>query len=601
MPDMSRFSPNRNILSGLRLGEFALSLLTVLVLAGLIVYPLLAIMVQSVVPGLFDAHPDLTPTLANLRALITERSNAQAVLNSAGMGLAVAVGATLIGVPLAVLTTRTNVPMRRVMDALVWVVFFTPSFVMASSWLVLVSTGGIIDQIHRMPPIVANTFFGLGGVIFILSLKLFPFVYLSARAGLGGLGSEFSDAARTLGAGPFRAFLRIDLPLLLPAVLAGAIIAFAEALSDFGTVATIAQQSSFPLLTYQIYTAIDTAPVNFPLAAAFGLLLIVIIGAAMVGQSLLLKGRGYRVISGRSRPAHRVDLGRWAGVGLLFCGLVFAFALFLPLAGAIVSSSMIAIVNGFVASNFSSQNFSDALAVGSANVAALERSMIIALICATVVSLIALPLAFTLERGDMRGGRLLNLVTLTTIAVPGIVLAAGYIFAWNQQWQTRVGLHLYGTIQLLVLALIAGALPYAVRLYAGSLAQIGDSVMDAARVQGAGIWTTLGRIVFPMLRKQVGSIWMLVFTGAMFELAAAELLYPPGQPTMPVEILALLDNFRTGAAMALTILAIAALAVTLVVARFLLWILNISLWRQVAAARAKRQQAFHHVAEQTHA
>jgi iron(III) transport system permease protein len=143
------------------------------------------------------------------------------LINSILMGLAVAVGASLIAVPLAFLTARTDMPLRRVISALVWVVFFTPSFVMASAWLVLVSTGGIIDQVHPLPGFVAANFFSIWGVIFILSMKLFPFVYLSMRAGLAGLGSEFSDAARTLGSGPWRAFLRVDLPLLLPALLAG--------------------------------------------------------------------------------------------------------------------------------------------------------------------------------------------------------------------------------------------------------------------------------------------------------------------------------------------------------------------------------------------
>ncbi len=180
----------------------------------------------------------------------------------------------------------------------------------------------------------------------------------------------------------------------------------------------------------------------------------------------------------------------------------------------------------------------------------------------------------------MVGKRLLNLVTLTTIAIPGIVLAAGYIFAWNQPWEARAGLQIYGTLELLILALIAGALPYAVRLYAGSLAQINATMIDAARVQGAGIWTVLAHIVFPLLRRQVGSIWMLVFTGAMFELAAAELLYPPGQPTMSVEILTLLDNFRTGTAMALTLLSIAALAGVLLIARLVFWMVDATIWRR---------------------
>lgn len=573
----------------IRLGDLSLNVAAVALLSVLIIYPLLAIAVQSVIPGLFDPHPNLTPTFSNLRAVFTDPTNVQALLNSTSMGLSVAVGATLIGLPLAYLTERTSMPLRGLVSGLIWVVFFTPSFVMASAWLVLISTGGIIDQVHRLPAGFANAFFSLGGVIFVLSLKLFPFAYLAIRAGFASLGTEFSDAARILGAGRLRALLRIDLPLLLPAILAGGVIVFAEAISDFGTVATIAQQSGFPLLTYQIYTSIDTAPVNFPLAAAFGLLLIASVAVAMGLQAVLLRSRNYQVLSGRTRPVERIHLGMWTLPALLFCGILFSLALFLPLVGATLTSSMITVAGGFTASNFSSQNFSAAIAIGSANIASLQRSVIIAPITATAVSLAALPLAYLMERGEAISRRVLNLVTLLTIAIPGIVLAAGYIFAWNQPWQSRAGLHLYGTLYLLVIALIAGALPYAVRLYAGSLAQINSNLVDAARVQGAGVWTTLFRVILPLLRRQVTSIWMLVFTGSMFELAAAELLYPPGQPTMPVEILALLDNFRTGTAMALTLLSIAVLIAVLLTARGLLWLLDMTLWRRVTARRSVRQ------------
>lgn len=168
---------------------------------------------------------------------------------------------------------------------------------------------------------------------------------------------------------------------------------------------------------------------------------------------------------------------------------------------------MKSVVFGYVPSNFTSQNFSSALAVGSSNVDALQRSVVIALVAATVVSI-------------------------------------------------------------------------GIRLYVGGLAQIHGTLVDAARVQGAGIWRTLVLIVFPLLRRQVGSIWMLVFTGTMFELAAAELLYPPGQPTMPVMILTLLGNFQTGIAMALTLMSIGVLAAALIIARGVFWLFSLLIWKR---------------------
>ena len=148
-------------------------------------------------------------------------------------------------------------------------------------------------------------------------------MYLSVSAALHWLGSEFEDAARLVGARTWRAWLSINAPLLLPAIFAGGLIAFAEALSDFGTAATIAQSSNVTLVTYQIYTAINTSPVNFALAAALSLLLFIAISLALLIQAAILRTRSFQVISGRNRPAHTIALGGWKWPATGFCIVVF--------------------------------------------------------------------------------------------------------------------------------------------------------------------------------------------------------------------------------------------------------------------------------------
>jgi iron(III) transport system permease protein len=164
--------------------------------------------------------------------------------------------------------------------------------------------------------------------------------------------------------------------------------------------------------------------------------------------------------------------------------------------------------------------------------------------------------------------------------VPGIILACGYIFAWNAPYLAyagiggATGIEFYGTVWLLLAAYIGGSLPYATRLNVGTLDQVGQTLLDAARVQGAGLTQLLVRIIGPLLRSSLVSIWLLVFTGTMFELAASELLYPPGQPTMPVLIVGLFGTFRFGQGMALAMLNIGLVALALIVLRFIPWLLG---------------------------
>lgn len=561
-------------------GQVLVILVPGLLLLLFVVYPLAAIILQSVFPHIYDPLPTLAPSLEGLQAVFTEPQNYLAFLNSCWLGAITALLACILGTALALLARRTDLPMRGMMDGLVWIVFFTPSFLMGEAWSLIFIRGGIPDQLLHFPTAVINGFLSPFGVVFILTLKTFPFVYLSVTSGLQWLGSEFEDAARLSGARRWRAWLTINVPLLFPSILAAGLIAFAEAISDFGTAATIAQNANVTLITYQIYTAINTAPVNFELAAALSLFLFLAIGLALLIQGGILRTRSFQTISGKNRPAHLLSLGGWKWPAMIFCGFIFLLALVLPLGMCLLLSLLRASGQGLVASNWTLNNYAAALAGGSDNLEALLHTFWLAFGNASITSLIGLPIAFIIRRTRLPGRQLLSFVTLVTIAVPGIILACGYIFAWNAPYLAyagiggATGIEFYGTVWLLLAAYIGGSLPYATRLNVGTLDQVGQTLLDAARVQGAGLTQLLVRIIGPLLRSSLVSIWLLVFTGTMFELAASELLYPPGQPTMPVLIVGLFGTFRFGQGMALAMLNIGLVALALIVLRFIPWLLG---------------------------
>ncbi|HEV2583113.1 MAG TPA: ABC transporter permease subunit, partial [Ktedonobacteraceae bacterium] len=271
-----------------RLLQGSVIVLPVLLLALLILYPLAAIILQSVFPNLFAASPNLIPSWSALQEVVQNSQNYLALFNSMWLAGITALLSCIIGASLAILSRRTNMPLARFLDIPVWIVFFTPSFLIGEAWSLTLIRGGIPDQYLHFSDGFINWFFSPVGVVFILSLKSFPYVYFSVAAALRWLGSEFEDAARISGARGWRAWLSINAPLLLPAILAAGLIAFAEALSDFGTAATIAQNANVTLVTYQIYAAINTAPVDFGLAAALSLLLFIAIAVALLVQAGIL-------------------------------------------------------------------------------------------------------------------------------------------------------------------------------------------------------------------------------------------------------------------------------------------------------------------------
>lgn len=551
----------------------------VIILLLFVLYPLAAIILQSVFPNLFAAQPNLIPSFAAFQEVMKNPESYLALAASLWQGAITALLASLLGTVLAILARRTDLPLRSAMDVLVWIVFFTPSFLIGEAWSLVFIHGGIPDQYLHFSDGFISWFYSPVGVIFILSLKTFPYVYLSVSSALRWLGSEFEDAARLAGAHTWRSWLSINAPLLLPAILAAGLIAFAEAVSDFGTAATIAQNSNVTLVTYQIYTAINTSPVNFSLAAALSLLLFIAIALALLVQAGILRTRSFQVISGRSRPARMVELGPWKWPATVFCVIIFLLALVIPLSMCIVLSFLHAFGQGLIASNWTFDNYSAILTQGSDDLDALVRTLWLAFATATITALVGLPIAFIIRRTQLVGRRLLSMFTLVTIAVPGIILACGYIFAWNAPYLQYIGIGgaqgiaFYGTIWILLAAYIGGSLPYATRLGIGALDQVGQNMLDNARVQGANLFQLLTRIVGPLLRANLISVWLLVFTGTMFELAASELLYPPGEPTLPVRVVGLFNNFRLGPGMALAMLNVGLVTLALLVLRSLPWLL----------------------------
>jgi len=524
----------------------------------LIVYPLTTILLQSVVPDLFGLPTRLTLSLDAVGRAFASREIYGAMFNTAWLGALVALLGTIIGAGLAVLLSRTDLPGRGLFDGLVWITLFTPSYLVALAWEVLFARGGFIDSVVApLPDSVVNTIFSPVGLTILLALRLFPFGYLAVSAALRGLGAEYEEAARMVGAGTVRRWLRINGPLVAPALFAGGLIIFAEAISDYGTAATIAQQAGFNLVTYELYAAINNAPVDFPLAATLALLLVLAIAAALLLQARLLRARSYQVITGRARRARPAALGRWRLPLCALTTLFFVAALGLPLLATAALSLMRNLANGFTRSNFTLINYQAVLDVGGQALPALRRSTLLALLTATLAAGLGAMVAFVVERTRVPGRAFLRLTTIVTLAIPGVVLAAGYIFAWNQPWmQSAFGGTPYGTLGLLLAAYVAGALPFSARLAGGALAQVGDHLLEAGRLAGASNLRIFTRIVLPVVAPALLSTWMLIFTGTIFELPASELLQPPGEPPLAVQIVNQYNNFKEGPGTAMTIVAL---------------------------------------------
>ena len=282
------------------------------VFALLIGLPLALVLVQAVMPGLFAAQDASSAlSLEPLAHVFNSPHVAGSVLHSLELGMLVAFTTTALGGAFAVLVQRCDIPLRTVISAVPWLVFLTPAYLKALAWVLLMSPGGYLAQFGLLPAWLGASFFGLTGLVFVHTLSLFPLAAFIIGSALAGLGSELEDAARLSGAAPLRIWLRINGPLLAPAIALSFIATFAEVLSDFGLASTIARMSNFGVLTYGIYAAASDYPVDFPAAGAQALVLLGLVLLVVVADRLLRRRADPRLISGRARPARLYDLGRW--------------------------------------------------------------------------------------------------------------------------------------------------------------------------------------------------------------------------------------------------------------------------------------------------
>ncbi|GAB4534539.1 MAG: iron ABC transporter permease [Anaerolineae bacterium] len=505
-----------------------------LVVAAIVLMPIVYLSLRAV-----EAGPSTWESLFRWRTL-------QLVLRTLGLALSVTGISTIVAVPLAWFTTRTDLPARRIWAVLTALPLVIPSYV--GAYLVVAALGprGILQgwlerlfNVSRLPDI-----YGFPGALLVLTLLSYPYILLSVRGALVRMDPALEEASRSLGWGPWQTFWRVTLPQLRPALAGGGLLVALYVLRDFGAV-SIMRYNTFSRVIYIEYQS------SFDRQAAATLsLLLVAMTSGLLALEMRTRGlaRYHANGVGASRPPSLLRLGRWRWPATVLCAAVVGVALILP-AGVLGYW----LVRGIQAGQQPAPLWT-----------AARNSFLASGLAAGAVLVAALPTVVLNVRRPGRLSQLLERLTYAGYALPGVVVALALVF-----FGTRYVRPLYQTLPMLIVAYGILFLPQAAGAVRASLLQVHPSLKEAARSLGRSPLNVFVTIDLPLIRPGVAAGAALVFLTTMKELPATLILGPPGFRTLATAVWSAVSEafFARAAAPALLLILVSSLPAAFLILR----------------------------------
>jgi iron(III) transport system permease protein len=521
--------------------------LLIVVLVLLVVHPLARLLIGSITDPKTGAL-----TLANFAAAYGRTRYLTALWNSIVLGATVTVLCTAIAVPMAWAVARTDMPGKTFIRTLTLGAFITPPYLGALAWILLAGpNAGWLNTAFRSLTGAESgivNIFTFPGLVFIIAIYSYPYLFVFVSAALETVGSEMEDAAHILGAGTWRATRTITLPLVLPAILGGAIITFLEAIALFGSPAMIAIPARYNVVTTQMLEFFSY-PVRVEVAEAYALPLLAITVALYGLQQRLIGRRSHVTVTGKGAERRLTRLGAWRWAMFAGCLAVSMLSVLLPLAVLAQAAFAKSWNRGLHFANLTLDNFAYVLLEQQATAQSMLNTFAFAAAAATLALGLGLAIAYVVQRRLVPFGGTLSFLCLAPFVVPGIVLAIGFYAAYASQ-----PFALYGTATIMILAFTTRFLPIAYANSAASVRGVHPEMEDAVRILGGGRLRAIRDVVTPLIRRSLLGAWLLVFIPATRELSTAIFLYGPNTKVMSVMLLNLADEGSLEAAAALGLL-----------------------------------------------
>jgi len=536
-------------LLGIEPGTICIAVLFVVV-AFLVLTPLLLLLVGS-----FQlARPGEAPVygFAGWRRAFSDPSILQALWNTVSLAVVRQSIALVIGVLLAWLIARTDLPWKKGLEFMFWISFFLPPLPVALGWILLLDGKfGLLNQWLQSLSIVNGPIFNIysyWGIVWVhMTTSLGVKVLLLAPA-FRNLDASLEESARSCGANPVVTLIRIVVPLMMPAILVSTVLGLIRSMEAFEIELLLGVPINLFVYSTKIRDLVAYEPPEYAPATALGSIFLLLLLLMVALQRSYLGQRLYRTVTGRGFSTNPTSLGRWRWPIFSAVSLVAFAVTVVPLVVLLMGTFMRAFGYFNIPRPWTIENWQRVLADPSL-IKSLWNTLIVGLGTAVSGAAFYALIAYVIVRRQFKGKAVLDFISWLPWAIPGILM--GLALLWTV-FETKVLLFLYGSVYLLIIALFIKSMPFGVQIVKSVLVQLGPELEEAARISGGSWLQCYRRVLIPLLTPTFIVVGLLGFISAARDISTIVLLGSSQSRTMALLALdyAFGGQFERGAVVA---------------------------------------------------
>jgi len=555
---MMKRSLSRSLSFG-RLSTWSI-VLALLILVLMIVVPLIEIFLQSVIR---NGQLNLAAPLQTL----AEPGIFKVLSGSIWLGICVIGGTTLLALPLAWIMVNTRLARLRWLDILFLIPFMTPPYIGSMGWILFMQKNGYLDQLLPGVTFLNAPFFSFGGMVLIMSLHLFPFLYLLLRGALERIGGSLEEAGAVMGASFSYRFRKIVIPLLFSSYGMGAMLIFVKTIAEFGTPVTFGKRIGYQVMTSEIHKYISSWPIDFGKATSLASVLLTACLLIWYGQSIISRRFTYSLVGGKGSRRSSLHAGKKAlPLYVIYVAVLLLLSVGVPYFSIIAASTMKLRGVGLAWNNFTLDYYRELLTWGSESMTSLMNSVWLSLAASTIAVVLGTWFAIVVGRSRTGLQRTVDLFSLLPNTVPGIVMVVGLILLWNAPWMP---IRLYNTYGMVILTYVILFVPYTVQYVKSAFGQIDTSLFQAGQVFGGKAHYVFRRVLLPLILPGMLAGWMMTFTIASRELVGSLLILPPSVQTSATYIFAQFEQGQVSLGMAMAVVSVGLTTIMLIMMEIL--------------------------------